>query len=98
MTIHAEDISCTLCGAGLPVPTTAVPGSPGALALDSTFVDEHVEMHTTCTCHWDGLLGLMARLDTDPTCPHHGYVERRYAAVSDGNLLGDILADEEDTD
>ena len=98
MTMQAEDITCTLCGIPLPVPMVPVVGVPGTVTIDSTFVDEHVAMHTTCTCEWSGDMGKMALVEAEPTCPHHGLTERDYAAVSDGNLLPDILTDEEDVD
>ena len=82
-----RSLECTLCSAELPVPEVVVPG--GIVTLDETFVNEHIEMHTTCLCEWTGDTGHMVLGETDVNCPHHGLGDRRYSAVSDANLLGD---------
>lgn len=95
---EAREVTCTLCGIVLPVPVVSLMGVPGGVTLDDTFVNEHVEMHTSCSCEWTGDTGHMVLGDLSPTCAHHGLTDRAYSATSDSNILSDLLTNEEDSD
>lgn len=89
-------LNCTLCGAELPVPEVTLTGSAvEALTLDDSYVNEHVEMHTTCTCEWGGDTGHMVMEESDVDCPHHGVTPRHTASTSNSALFPDLLTDED---
>lgn len=62
-------ITCTICGALIPLTLTTAPTLGGLSAtFDQTLVDEHIEMHNHCGCGWSDT---GARLHFEG-CPVHG--------------------------
>lgn len=69
MSIDAT-ITCTICGASIPMSYTDDPSSQGlSLSYDTALVDEHVEMHKNCTCGWASDTGARWHVGT---CSVHG--------------------------
>lgn len=61
-------IECPACGVKLPVFASNTPTKEGMTrTFDETYVDEHVAMHTRCTCLW-----IDSVRNHDPDCAVHG--------------------------
>jgi hypothetical protein len=71
--------SCPICGVDIPLPHTDTPDENGlSVVLDRGIADEHIDMHTRCTCRWE-MRGFNAttnapvvRRVTNLGCPVHG--------------------------
>jgi hypothetical protein len=87
-----NSLKCPVCPAEVPVPEVS---SAGGVTLDDSYVNEHVEMHTTCTCLWNGEVGQRTITATDETCPNHGSVRPLSAPTPDAILFPDLLTDED---
>jgi len=66
--VAVASVRCPRCGTDIPCPTATTPTDQGlSVALDTTLVQEHVDMHARCTCVWD-----VAIETIDPRCEVHG--------------------------
>lgn len=72
MNLPTASIPCTICGAALPAPLLDQPDSRRlSVTFDETFIDEHIQMHTDCTCGWSVETGDRMH---DFFCKVHGVV------------------------